>query len=77
MLCIKAALDILYVSCWFGRNFVERCRQCDSLGSTDSLDHAHSSLETIVNQSTKVLTDRLFDNIRVRDVFTRISSPGH
>ncbi|XP_041933069.1 exocyst complex component 3-like protein 2 [Alosa pseudoharengus] len=46
------------------RNFVERCRQCDSLGSTDSLEHAHSSLETIVNQSTKVLTDKLFDNIR-------------
>lgn len=46
------------------RNFVERCRQCDSLGSAESLHHAHSSLETIVNQSTRILTDRLFENIR-------------
>ncbi|KAI4895332.1 hypothetical protein NFI96_018720 [Prochilodus magdalenae] len=46
------------------RSFVERCRQCDPLGSEDSSQRAHSSLERIINQSVRVLTDRLFENIR-------------
>ncbi|KAL6463191.1 hypothetical protein MHYP_G00275820 [Metynnis hypsauchen] len=46
------------------RSFVERCRQCDPLGSEDSSQRAHSSLERIISQSVRVLTDRLFENIR-------------
>uniref|UniRef100_A0AAR2LR21 Exocyst complex component 3-like 2a n=1 Tax=Pygocentrus nattereri TaxID=42514 RepID=A0AAR2LR21_PYGNA len=46
------------------RSFVERCRQCDPLGSEDSSQRAHSSLERIINQSVRVLTDRLFENIK-------------
>ncbi|XP_066516633.1 tumor necrosis factor alpha-induced protein 2 [Hoplias malabaricus] len=46
------------------RSFVERCRQCDPLGSEDSSQRAHSSLERIINQSVRVLTDRLFESIR-------------
>ncbi|XP_051950230.1 tumor necrosis factor alpha-induced protein 2 [Xyrauchen texanus] len=46
------------------RSFVERCRLCDTLGSEDVSQRAHSSLERIVNQSVRVLTDILFENIR-------------
>uniref|UniRef100_A0AAY4C5D0 Exocyst complex component 3-like protein 2 n=1 Tax=Denticeps clupeoides TaxID=299321 RepID=A0AAY4C5D0_9TELE len=46
------------------RSFVERCHQCDPLGSPDSLHRARSSLDRIVNQSIRVLTDRLFEHIR-------------
>ncbi|KAI5630367.1 tumor necrosis factor alpha-induced protein 2, partial [Silurus asotus] len=46
------------------RSFVERCRQCDPLGSEDSSHRAHSSLDRIINQSVRVLTDRLFESIR-------------
>ncbi|KAF5889233.1 tumor necrosis factor alpha-induced protein 2-like, partial [Clarias magur] len=46
------------------RSFVERCRQCDPLGSEDSSHRAHSSLDRIVNQSVRVLSDKLFENIR-------------
>ncbi|KAK3527464.1 hypothetical protein QTP86_023050, partial [Hemibagrus guttatus] len=46
------------------RSFVERCRQCDPLGSEDSSHRARSSLERIINQSVRVLTDRLFESIR-------------
>ncbi|TSO37087.1 Exocyst complex component 3-like protein 2 [Bagarius yarrelli] len=46
------------------KSFVERCRHCDPLGSEDSSHRAQSSLERIVNQSVRVLTDRLFENIR-------------
>ncbi|KAK2816651.1 hypothetical protein Q7C36_022922 [Tachysurus vachellii] len=46
------------------RSFVERCRQCDPLGSEDSSHRAHSSLERIINQSVRVLTNRLFEDIR-------------
>ncbi|XP_053341627.1 tumor necrosis factor alpha-induced protein 2 [Clarias gariepinus] len=46
------------------RSFVERCRQCDPLGSEDSSHRAHSSLDRIINQSVRVLSDKLFENIR-------------
>ncbi|KAL1274991.1 hypothetical protein QQF64_027805 [Cirrhinus molitorella] len=46
------------------RNFVERCRLCDPLGSEDVSQRAQSSLERIVNQSVQVLSDILFENIR-------------
>ncbi|XP_007257526.2 exocyst complex component 3 [Astyanax mexicanus] len=46
------------------RSFVGRCRQCDPLGSEDSSQRAHASLERIINQSVRVLSDQLFENIR-------------
>ncbi|KAM9348948.1 exocyst complex component 3-like protein 2 [Symphorus nematophorus] len=46
------------------RSLVERCRQCDPQGSEESAQRANSSLDRIINQSVRVLTDRLFDHIR-------------
>ncbi|KAA0717209.1 HBV XAg-transactivated protein 7 [Triplophysa tibetana] len=46
------------------RSFVERCRLCDTLGSEDVSQRAHSSLERIVHQSVRVLADILFEHIR-------------
>ncbi|KAM6969963.1 exocyst complex component 3-like protein 2 [Aplochiton taeniatus] len=46
------------------RSFVQRCRQCDPQGSEESGQRANSSLDRIVNQSVRVLTDRLFEHIR-------------
>lgn len=46
------------------RSLVERCRQCDPQGSEESSQRANSSLDRIVSQSVRVLTDRLFDHIR-------------
>uniref|UniRef100_A0A1A7X954 Exocyst complex component 3-like 2a n=4 Tax=Nothobranchiidae TaxID=405002 RepID=A0A1A7X954_9TELE len=46
------------------RSFVERCRQCDPQGSEESEQRANSSLDRIINQSVRVLTDRLFEHIR-------------
>uniref|UniRef100_A0A8D3A0N7 Exocyst complex component 3-like 2a n=1 Tax=Scophthalmus maximus TaxID=52904 RepID=A0A8D3A0N7_SCOMX len=46
------------------RSFVERCRQCDAQGSEESAQRANSSLDRILNQSVRVLTDRLFEHIR-------------
>ncbi|XP_005807159.1 exocyst complex component 3-like [Xiphophorus maculatus] len=46
------------------RNFVERCRQCDPQGSEESAQRASSSLDRVVNLSVRVLTGRLFENIR-------------
>ncbi|XP_017291898.1 tumor necrosis factor alpha-induced protein 2 [Kryptolebias marmoratus] len=46
------------------RSFVERCRQCDPQGSEESAQRANSSLDRIINQSVRVLTDRLFEHIR-------------
>ncbi|CAM4540983.1 unnamed protein product [Leuciscus chuanchicus] len=46
------------------RNFVERCHLCDTLGSEDVSQRAQSSLERIVNQSVRVLSDILFEHIR-------------
>ncbi|XP_038153110.1 exocyst complex component 3-like [Cyprinodon tularosa] len=46
------------------RTFVERCRQCDPQGSEESAQRANSSLDRIISQSVRVLTDRLFEHIR-------------
>ncbi|XP_061660300.1 exocyst complex component 3 [Syngnathoides biaculeatus] len=46
------------------RSFVERCRQCDPQASEDSAKRANSSLDRIINQSVRVLADRLFEHIR-------------
>ncbi|XP_056603306.1 exocyst complex component 3 isoform X1 [Triplophysa dalaica] len=46
------------------RSFVERCHLCDTLGSEDVSQRAHSSLERIVNQSVRVLADILFVHFR-------------
>ncbi|KAJ8280706.1 hypothetical protein GJAV_G00058000 [Gymnothorax javanicus] len=46
------------------RNFVQRCSQCASEASEDSARRANGSLDRIVNQGVKVLSDRLFENIR-------------
>uniref|UniRef100_A0A3P8SYU0 Exocyst complex component 3-like 2a n=1 Tax=Amphiprion percula TaxID=161767 RepID=A0A3P8SYU0_AMPPE len=46
------------------RSFVERCRQCDPQGSEEPAQRADSSLDRIINQSVRVLTDRLFEHIR-------------
>ncbi|KAJ7996894.1 hypothetical protein DPEC_G00223240 [Dallia pectoralis] len=46
------------------RSFVQRCRQCDPQGSEESTQRANSSLDRIVNQSVRVLTERLFEHIR-------------
>ncbi|KAI1893322.1 hypothetical protein AGOR_G00122530 [Albula goreensis] len=46
------------------RNFVERYGQGLSEVSEDSARRANASLDRIVNQGVKVLSDRLFDNIR-------------
>ncbi|KAM3868732.1 exocyst complex component 3-like protein 2 [Diretmus argenteus] len=46
------------------RSFVQRCRQCDPQGSEESAQKANSSLDRIINQSVRVLTDRLFEHIR-------------
>ncbi|XP_034406444.1 exocyst complex component 3 [Cyclopterus lumpus] len=46
------------------RSLVERCRQCDSQGSEETAQRANSSLDRIINQSVKVLTERLFEHIR-------------
>uniref|UniRef100_A0A3Q3SW05 Exocyst complex component 3-like 2a n=1 Tax=Mastacembelus armatus TaxID=205130 RepID=A0A3Q3SW05_9TELE len=46
------------------RAFVERCRQCDPQGSEESAQRANSSLDRIISQSVRMLTDRLFERIR-------------
>uniref|UniRef100_A0A668A5E3 Tumor necrosis factor alpha-induced protein 2-like n=1 Tax=Myripristis murdjan TaxID=586833 RepID=A0A668A5E3_9TELE len=46
------------------RSFVQRCRQCDPQGSEEPAQRADSSLDRIINQSVRVLTDRLFEHIR-------------
>uniref|UniRef100_A0A8C4ZCJ9 Exocyst complex component 3-like 2a n=1 Tax=Gadus morhua TaxID=8049 RepID=A0A8C4ZCJ9_GADMO len=46
------------------RTFVQRCRQCDPQGSEEIAQRANTSLDRIVNQSVRVLTDRLFEHIR-------------
>ncbi|XP_061596645.1 exocyst complex component 3 [Cololabis saira] len=46
------------------RSLVERCRQCDPQGSEESAQRADSYLDRVINQSVRVLTDRLFDHIR-------------
>ncbi|XP_048837652.1 tumor necrosis factor alpha-induced protein 2 [Brienomyrus brachyistius] len=46
------------------RNFIQRCRQCEPAVSEDSARRANVSLDKIVNQGLKVLSDRLYENIR-------------
>lgn len=46
------------------RSFVERCRQCDPQSSEDTAQRANSSMDRIINQSVRVLADRLFEHIR-------------
>ncbi|XP_041864411.1 exocyst complex component 3 [Melanotaenia boesemani] len=46
------------------RCFVERCRQCDPQGSEESVQRANASLDRIISQSVRVLTDKLFEHIR-------------
>ncbi|XP_034538724.1 exocyst complex component 3 [Notolabrus celidotus] len=46
------------------RSLVERCRQCDPQASEESAQRANSSLDRIINQSVRVLCDRLFEHIR-------------
>ncbi|MEQ2271454.1 hypothetical protein XENORESO_004554, partial [Xenotaenia resolanae] len=46
------------------RTFVERCRQCDPQGSEETAQRANSSLDRLISQSVRVLTDRLFEHIR-------------
>ncbi|KAG7470737.1 hypothetical protein MATL_G00117100 [Megalops atlanticus] len=46
------------------RNFVERCGQSGSELSEESARRANTSLDRIVHQGVKVLSDRLFENIR-------------
>ena len=47
---------------------MQRCRQCDPQGSEEIAQRANTSLDRIVNQSVRVLTDRLFEHIRVSNV---------
>uniref|UniRef100_A0A3Q3IPK7 Exocyst complex component 3-like 2a n=1 Tax=Monopterus albus TaxID=43700 RepID=A0A3Q3IPK7_MONAL len=56
------------------RAFVERCRQCDPQGSEESAQKANLSLDKIINQSVRVLTNRLFEHIRVRKALTSLFS---
>lgn len=56
---------------------MERCRQCDPQGSEESAQRAHSSLDRIINQSVRVLTDRLFEHIRVSKALERFLSVLH
>lgn len=49
---------------------MERCRLCDTIGSEEVSQRAQSSLERIVSQSVRVLSDILFENIRVRCTHT-------
>lgn len=57
---------------------MQRCRQCDPQGSEEASQKANSSLDRIINQSVRVLTDRLFEHIRVSNAFVSHSfSPTH
>ncbi|XP_051963617.1 tumor necrosis factor alpha-induced protein 2-like [Xyrauchen texanus] len=46
------------------RSFVQRCGQCDPSASEDSIRRGNTALDRIVNLSTRVLNDRLFEPIR-------------
>ncbi|XP_038830141.1 tumor necrosis factor alpha-induced protein 2 isoform X2 [Salvelinus namaycush] len=47
------------------RGFAQRCVQCDPAINEDSARRANTSLDRIVNQGVKVLSDRLYERIRV------------
>lgn len=61
---LGVCLSLIGHSC---RSLVERCRQCDPQGSEESAQRANSSLDRIINHSVRVLTERLFEHIRVND----------
>ncbi|KAL4647432.1 exocyst complex component 3-like protein 2 isoform X1 [Arapaima gigas] len=46
------------------RNFIQRCQQCEPAVSEESARRGNASLDKIVNQGVKVLSDRLFEHIR-------------
>ncbi|KAJ7990288.1 hypothetical protein DPEC_G00298760 [Dallia pectoralis] len=46
------------------RGFVQRCLQCDPTISEDSARRANASLDRIISQGVKVLSDRLYEHIR-------------
>uniref|UniRef100_A0A1A8IAT2 Exocyst complex component 3-like 2 n=1 Tax=Nothobranchius kuhntae TaxID=321403 RepID=A0A1A8IAT2_NOTKU len=47
------------------RGFVQRCAQCDPSVSEDSLKRANRSLDLIVQQGVRVLSERLYLHIRM------------
>ncbi|KAF7658209.1 hypothetical protein LDENG_00016340 [Lucifuga dentata] len=47
------------------RGFVQRCAQCDPAVSEDSLRRANRALDHIVNQGVRVLSDHLYQHIRL------------
>ncbi|XP_005737546.1 exocyst complex component 3 [Pundamilia nyererei] len=52
------------------RGFVQRCAQCDPSVSEDSLRRANKSLDHIIQQGVKVLSDRLY--LHIRPFFERL-----
>ncbi|XP_030600350.1 tumor necrosis factor alpha-induced protein 2 [Archocentrus centrarchus] len=52
------------------RGFVQRCVQCDPSVSEDSLRRANKSLDHIVQQGVRVLSDRLY--LHIRPFFERL-----
>ena len=48
---------------------MERCRQCDPQGSEEIAQRANTSLDRIINQSVRVLNDRMFEHIRVSNKY--------
>ncbi|MBN3310012.1 EX3L2 protein, partial [Amia calva] len=46
------------------RGFVQRCAQCEPVECEEAMRRANSSLDKIVNQGVKVLTDMLFEQIK-------------
>ncbi|XP_069043836.1 tumor necrosis factor alpha-induced protein 2 [Lepisosteus oculatus] len=46
------------------RAFVRRCTQCEPAECEEATRRANASLDKIVNQGVRVLTDRLFDHIK-------------
>ncbi|XP_041919745.1 tumor necrosis factor alpha-induced protein 2 isoform X2 [Alosa sapidissima] len=46
------------------RKFVQQCQLCESAASADSAHRANASLDRVVNLGVRLLSDRLFENIR-------------
>ncbi|XP_063061909.1 tumor necrosis factor alpha-induced protein 2 [Engraulis encrasicolus] len=46
------------------RDFVEECQQSESVAAADSAQRANSSLDRVINAGVKVLSDKLFEQIR-------------
>lgn len=47
------------------RGFVQQCQCCESAASADSAHRANASLDRVVNLGVRLLSDRLFEHIRV------------